>query len=101
MKLDYDVLSQEYDLARHIDIDTVERLLAKIEIAPNAKILDFGCGTGNYACAIKKITGADGFGVEPSDGMRQKAIAKNAGVRFLKGDHPPSRRTTVLSISSI
>jgi len=87
MKLDYNILSQDYDLTRYINIDTVKRLLSKLEITPETKILDFGCGTGNYACAIKKLTAADVRGVEPSDGMRQKAIEKNSGVTFMKGDH--------------
>lgn len=87
MKMDYNALSQDYDLTRNINIDTVKRLMSKIEIDSETKMLDFGCGTGNYTCAVKKLTMADVYGVEPSDGMRQKAIEKNAGVTFLEGDH--------------
>jgi len=48
-------------------------------------ILDFGCGTGNYMYAIKKLTTAEIYGVEPSDDMREKALSKGLNVR--NGDH--------------
>ena len=48
-------------------------------------ILDFGCGTGNFTYAIMKLTTADVYGVEPSDGMKEKATEK--GIDARKGDH--------------
>ena len=87
MKMDYDILSQDYDLTRNINIHTVKIILSKENIDEKSFVLDFGCGTGNYACAIKKLTNANVFGVEPSDGMRQKAQEKNKDIEFKKGDH--------------
>jgi ubiquinone/menaquinone biosynthesis C-methylase UbiE len=87
MKTDYDILSKDYDLTRTINIHTVKIILSKENINTNSFILDFGCGTGNYACAIKKLTNANVFGVEPSDGMRQKAQEKTKDIEFRKGDH--------------
>jgi len=87
MKMDYDSLSQDYDLTRSIKLDTVKRLTGKIDFSADTRVLDFGCGTGNYAHAVKKLTGADVYGVEPSDGMREKAVEKASGAVFLKGDH--------------
>jgi len=87
MKIDYDILSKDYDLTRNINIDTVKIILSNENIDENSIVLDFGCGTGNYACAIKKLTNANIYGVEPSDGMRQKAQEKNKDIEFKKGDH--------------
>jgi len=87
MKIDYDILSQDYDLTRNINIHTVKMILSKENINEKSFVLDFGCGTGNYACAIKKLTNANVFGVEPSDGMRLKAQEKNKDIEFVKGDH--------------
>jgi len=87
MKMDYDILSKDYDLTRDINIDTVKIILSKENIDKKSFVLDFGCGTGNYACAIKKLTNANVFGVEPSDGMRQKAQEKSNEIEFRKGDH--------------
>jgi len=87
MAIDYDLLSRDYDLTRNINMDIVKRILLKITIDKDSFVLDFGCGTGSYACAIKKLTDATVFGVEPSDGMREKAQAKSSEVIFKKGDH--------------
>jgi len=65
----------------------VKRILSKANIDENLFVLDFGCGTGNYACVIKKVTGAHVFGVEPSEGMIQKAREKSSEIEFKKGDH--------------
>ncbi|MDR0272461.1 MAG: class I SAM-dependent methyltransferase, partial [Clostridiales bacterium] len=69
--IDYNFLSLDYDLTRDINVDTVKRILSKSNIDENSNVLDFGCGTGNYICAIKKLTNANAFGAEPSDGMRE------------------------------
>lgn len=87
MKMDYNVLSQDYDLTRNINVDTLKRILSKTDFHAGTKVLDFGCGTGNYTCAVKKLTDADIYGIEPSDGMREKAMAKKMDITFLKGDH--------------
>ncbi len=87
MPMDYDFLSLDYDITRKVNIDTVKSILSKADIVQNSNILDFGCGTGNYTCAIRELTKANVYGVEPSDGMRQKAIEKNKEIEFKKGDH--------------
>lgn len=50
-------------------------------------ILDFGCGTGNYLYKISQKYECNCFGLEPSVGMRQKAIEKNQKIVILDGDH--------------
>ena len=86
VKINYDILSDDYDLTRNINIDVLEAFFSKVNVE-NSSVLDFGCGTGNYACAFKRLTSANVFGVEPSDGMRQRALDKNGGVGVFKGDH--------------
>lgn len=87
MVMNYDILSQDYDLTRNINVDTVKQILSKIKIDENSTVLDFGCGTGNYTWAIKKVSNANIFGVEPSDGMREKAQEKGMDIEFKRGDH--------------
>ncbi|MCL1882187.1 MAG: methyltransferase domain-containing protein [Defluviitaleaceae bacterium] len=87
MVIDYNILSQDYDLTRNINGDTVKQILSKTNITQDSMVLDYGCGTGNYTWAIKKVTNANVFGVEPSDGMREKAQKKGAEIEFKKGDH--------------
>lgn len=85
MSFNYNELAKKYDLTRSANIGIIN-LFAE-EISLNGKvILDYGCGTGNFAYAIQKLTAAKIYGVEPSDGMREKAIAKG-GIVVKKGDH--------------
>lgn len=87
MWVNYNELAKNYDLARKENMGTINRFLRYLPFFEETNILDFGCGTGNFTCALKRITNANVYGVEPADGMRQKAIDKNTDVVFKKGNH--------------
>lgn len=87
MEVNYNELSKKYDTVRKENVGTIARMLENLSISKDTNILDFGCGTGNFTCAIKSSTNANVFGVEPSDGMREKAIEKSPDIMFKKGDH--------------
>jgi len=82
--VDFEILSKSYDVTRVANIDIINIITDELTL-DGKNILDFGCGTGNYAIAISKIVNAKIFGVEPSDGMREKALAKGVDARF--GNH--------------
>ena len=84
MPIDYNNIAKDYDLTRAVNINVINLFAAEIPL-DGKTILDFGCGTGNFAYAIKKLAAADVYGVEPSDGMREKALAKGVDARL--GDH--------------
>ena len=84
MPIDYNILAQDYDLTRTANINIINLFAAELSL-DGKTVLDFGCGTGNFAYAIKKLTTADIYGIDPSDGMREKALEKGLDVRF--GDH--------------
>lgn len=84
MSINYNILARDYDLTRTANINIINLFASEISL-DNKVILDFGCGTGNFAYAIKKLTTADIYGVEPSDGMIEKALSK--GIHVRKGDH--------------
>lgn len=87
MKVDYNKISKKYDDVRSADLKLINLFSEEVEISEKSKILDFGCGTGNYADKLQRVTGAKIYGVEPSDGMRDKASAKNSSIKFCKGNH--------------
>lgn len=87
MRINYNELAKKYDLTRKESMDTINRFLENLSFSEGTNILDFGCGTGNFTCALKRITNANMYGVEPADEMRQKAIDKNTDVIFEKGNH--------------
>jgi len=53
-------------------------------LRPGARILDVGCGTGEYVHRANKL-GFSAAGVEPAEGMRKEAIANNPGSTILDG----------------
>ena len=87
MLIDYNILAQDYDLTRTANINIINLFAAELPL-DGKTILDFGCGTGSFTYVIKKLTSADIYGMEPSDGMREKALKKGLNVR--KGDHSVS-----------
>jgi SAM-dependent methyltransferase len=92
--IDYDLASATYDNTRracaaHIELMARRGAFAARDAgARGPRVLDFGCGTGNYLDALRSAApGCELFGLEPSDSMLEKARAKNPGLRIEKGDH--------------
>jgi ubiquinone/menaquinone biosynthesis C-methylase UbiE len=83
--LDYDEISRIYDDVRHADIELINRFLQEIAITASTRVLDIGCGTGNHADLLQKVTQAQVFGVDPSDGMLRQARQKNDAITFERG----------------
>ncbi|MCP4542729.1 MAG: methyltransferase domain-containing protein [Chloroflexi bacterium] len=84
-KVDYNEISQVYDDVREGDVALVNSFLHEISPSDDFKILDIGCGTGNYTDILQKLTGAQVYGIEPSKGMLDKAQQKNAHIVFRQG----------------
>lgn len=85
--INYNEASFTYDNTRSSDDIIIDYFNNKISFNESVRILDFGCGTGNYLYKIKERYNCHGYGIEPSDGMREKAIAKNPELDIRKGDH--------------
>ena len=83
--LDYNEISKIYDGVRGGEIAIAGLLTLELPPDPNIRILDVGCGTGNYADLIQKETGFQVYGVEPSEGMLEKARQKNPHIVFKTG----------------
>ena len=87
MKTDYNEASTTYDNTRKSNEELIDLFNNKMNFTTNMNILDFGCGTGNYLLSISNKFQSNCFGVEPSDGMIEKALVKNPGLSIKKGDH--------------
>lgn len=84
--INYNQTCKIYDLVREADRATINRIIEEGKITCDSKVLEIGCGTGNYATLITDITKAQVFGMDQSEGMLHKALEKTSGVIFVHGD---------------
>jgi ubiquinone/menaquinone biosynthesis C-methylase UbiE len=87
----YNETSKTYDnVRRPIGVDIIERAMAKVAQAQSKpvkdlRLLDAGCGTGNYMGAVVGMVGAV-TGLDGNDGMLKQAGAKfGDSVTLVKG----------------
>ena len=83
--VNYNQISQIYDDVRAGDLVLIQRLIRALPSRPNTCVLDIGCGTGNYTDLLQKRTQAQVYGLEPSEGMLEKARQKNREITFKVG----------------
>ncbi len=69
IRLDYDGRATEFALHRKIHPEVLRELIASGLFGPATRVLDVGCGTGNYAAALTAETSCRIFGVDPSERM--------------------------------
>jgi ubiquinone/menaquinone biosynthesis C-methylase UbiE len=74
--IDYERAAAPYAQHRDIHLGVLAELIAGAAISGETRVLDVGCGTGNYARALQRETGCRISGIEPTDAMR--ANARNA-----------------------
>jgi SAM-dependent methyltransferase len=71
--IDFDAYAAEYGRSRSINPLVLQRLIERSGLQTGGAVLEVGCGTANYLRAIVEITGAVGYGVDPSAGMLEVA----------------------------
>ncbi|MCA9986855.1 MAG: class I SAM-dependent methyltransferase [Anaerolineales bacterium] len=87
MTIDYDKASQTYDNTRRGDQNLLDQFATRVALTEESRVLDFGCGTGNYLVQIRERFGCACYGVEPSAGMRAAAAEKDDSLILAEGDH--------------
>jgi SAM-dependent methyltransferase len=85
IKIDYDLLAAEYARHRQVHPGVLRALLAGGGIQPASRVLEVGCGTGNYILALQSITGCAGWGIDPSTQMLAHASQRPGKVVFQPG----------------
>jgi SAM-dependent methyltransferase len=72
-RLDFDDRVEEYACHRRVHPEVLQQLLASRSFGPETRVLDVGCGTGNYAGALADATNCRVSGVDPSRRMLDRA----------------------------
>jgi SAM-dependent methyltransferase len=84
--VNYDELASEYAVHRTVHPEVLRRLIATGRIDETSRVLEVGCGTGNYAGALAGAAGCRCWGVDPSAAMLSEARRRHAGVEFRAGE---------------
>ncbi len=69
MKLDYDLLAKEYAQHRRVHPGVLKALLTISGVSQASKVLELGCGTGNYSRALYNASSCMSWGIDPSEKM--------------------------------
>lgn len=83
--IDYDKIASEYSLHRKVNLEVLKSLIKEGNVNSDSKVLEVGCGTGNYITAIEELTGASCWGIDPSRMMLSKAEERSKKVKFKLG----------------
>jgi ubiquinone/menaquinone biosynthesis C-methylase UbiE len=72
-ELDYDALAADYARHRRLHPGVLERLIDTGAISSASRVLEIGCGTGNYLRALRGRTRCAAWGLDPSREMLARA----------------------------
>jgi ubiquinone/menaquinone biosynthesis C-methylase UbiE len=81
--VDYDQVASEYAAHRQIHAGVFRELCARAGLAPGFRVLEVGCGTGNYITALAEAFGCLAIGLDPS--IEMLAQARSPRVQRLLG----------------
>jgi cyclopropane fatty-acyl-phospholipid synthase-like methyltransferase len=106
VEIDYNTIAQEYGRHRRAQPLVVEALIRGAPVRADSRVLDVGCGSGNYAIALQEAVGCTCLGVDPSEEMLSKARARSTTVIFSSSsaehiDCPPDSFDLVFSVDVI
>lgn len=85
MPIDYDGLAAAYAGSRTAHPRVLARLCEEAEEIGAARILEVGCGTGNYIRALRRQTGAVCCGLDPSSQMLAQGDLRADGMLLALG----------------
>lgn len=85
-KADFKVYAKNYDIYRKADLGLLETAIDSLKIDTSMRVLDFGCGTGNYLKALQMKGYNNLFGLDQSEEMCKIASEKSTAI-IKKGSH--------------
>ena len=84
-RLDFDLRAEVYARHRKLHPGVIEALVGSGLYGPGSRVLDVGCGTGNYAAALTAATNCRISGLDPSARMLDQARDAAPWVSLLQG----------------
>jgi SAM-dependent methyltransferase len=81
----YEALAEEYARHRRVHPGVLRELIEFAKLNAESRVLEVGCGTGNYLLAIKEQAGCTAIGVDPSEAMLAHAKERSSDAAWLIG----------------
>jgi ubiquinone/menaquinone biosynthesis C-methylase UbiE len=105
-RIDYDQIASEYARHRQVHPKVLKSLLLASKVGKASKVLEVGCGTGNYIAALQALAGSSCWGIDPSEQMLSRARDRSRTIHFQLGkaervDSPPDFFDLVFSVDVI
>jgi ubiquinone/menaquinone biosynthesis C-methylase UbiE len=102
--IDYDQFAADYVRHRRAHPEVLRHLSGAV--GASSRILEVGCGSGNYLGALAASAGCSCLGIDPSEEMLARARERFPGMRFQGGraeglEFPPERFDLVFSVDAI
>src|SRR5215210_6778781 len=85
-RLDFDGHVEEYVRHRRIHPEVLRQFLESGLFGPQTRVLDVGCGTGNYAAALAESTSCLLSGIDPSQRMLDSARTSASWESLMQGN---------------
>jgi ubiquinone/menaquinone biosynthesis C-methylase UbiE len=83
--INYNNAAGKYAANRRLHAGVFQDLLTTGQVSADKRVLEVGCGTGNYDIALQESTRCEAWGIDPSEGMLAKAVERGSAVRFGPG----------------
>ena len=81
-KTDYAPLAKPY--AQHRKPHPVVLARLREQLRPDSRVLELGCGTGNFITSLRSQVGCDCVGIDPSAEMLAQLRARGSDVKLLQ-----------------
>jgi len=83
--MNYDEMAEAYSQNRKIHPGVLQNLLETAGLSADQRVLEVGCGTGNYILAVQAAADCACEGIDPSAKMLENALSRGGKVRFQQG----------------
>lgn len=85
MKIDYDRIASEYSQHRKVHPGVLAELITLGGLSKSSKVLEVGCGTGNYSVRLRTLVECKVWAIDPSKEMLSRAKERSGEVSFALG----------------
>lgn len=85
--MNYEQLAERFANTHTVNYHIFFEIISKFSPKSKIRVLDFGCGSGNYIKAICTYTNYNVYGVEPCKEMIMYAQKQNPNITIKSGNH--------------